>query len=241
MLQALILCAVTATPYPVKVTDLPPPLFVEWPIFWVAVGALVPNIALAIVTGLLFRATRNMAGETKKLADKTAAMAEKTGEMADKTAELARDTVMAADRADIHHQQSLWPFTVPHIRNISTYGNQQAQIVFGIENIGPGLALYTQAFLEKLNGQANGCKTTVGPIAPRTALPGEARIDLKGTTHKTSMVLELNTTTMFGTVYISHWSWKPSDLDWVFEDFTPPSIKTADNPLRFVRRVDITK
>lgn len=110
-------------------------------IAWISLGV---SVAVALVTLLLFIATKTLATETKRLADQTATMA---GE----TAELARDTVDASDRADEHHQQSYWPLLVVRNANV-TLTRQGPQLGFECTNVGTGPSPEATVRITGING-----------------------------------------------------------------------------------------
>ncbi len=105
----------TPSPFPVAVSGS---LGTDWSMFCV-------TLALATITLLFFFATLSMAN--------------KTSLMAEKTAELAQDTVDASDRADVHHQQTLWPHLVALDAKFG-YGNS---LILVIKNIGGGPAVHS--------------------------------------------------------------------------------------------------
>jgi len=177
---------------------------------WVIASSIAAGAA-AIVTLVLALSTLWLALETRRMARQTTALAIETRE----SIEVAQ---RATDREDAHHQQSLWPFCVPHVGGGQNYGQSSDVVQFTVENIGSGHALYTQAFLESLDGASYGTPTTmIGPIAPQKTGPLNT-IQLPKVSTKSAMTLRLDSTTMFGTVYLTRWSWSAGDPDWLFLD-----------------------
>ncbi|MGA8574229.1 MAG: hypothetical protein WB609_00890 [Candidatus Cybelea sp.] len=199
---------------------------------WVIASSIAAG-SVAIVTLVLALATLWLALETRRMARQTTALAIETHE----SIEVAQQ---ATNREDAHHQQSLWPFCVPHIGGAQNYEQSSDIVLFTVENIGSGHALYTQAFLESVDGVSYGHPSTmVGPIAPQKTGPIN-RIQLPKVSAKTAMTLRLDSTTMFGTVYLTRWSWSAGDPDWLFLDCSYPSIRPPDYGNTGVRRVRVT-
>jgi len=167
-------------------------------------------------------------------------MARQTTALARETHESIEVAQQATDREDAHHQQSLWPFCVPHIAGGQNYMQSSDAVLFTVENIGSGHALYTQAFLESVDGASYGHPSTmVGPTAPNKTGPIN-KIQLPKVSTKTAMTLRLDSATMFGTVYLTRWSWSSCDADWMFLDCSYPSIRPPNYGNTGVRRVSIT-
>jgi hypothetical protein len=187
--------------------------------------------AAAVATGVLAALTWNLARATSR-------MAQKTSDLAEQTAIQVQESATALARSDAQHQQSLWPYCVPRLpRPDFQYDIGKVDSVpFEVENIGGGLALYAQVFITELNDEPCGFSTTIGPIAPQKKLRVQ-EIELRGETLIESMVLQFDVTTLFGTVFVSRWTWRTGDGDWFFYDCDYPSIQPGDYGNTGVRRV----
>jgi hypothetical protein len=105
---------------------------------WIALNAMVSMLA-AIATVVLALYTRRMAKETK---------------------DLGRDTLDAADRADEHHQQSLWPFVA--LTSARVFGKT---LIVELHNVGPGFV--TRGTVSVVQGsQALDPMKTLGKFGP---------------------------------------------------------------------------
>lgn len=214
------------SPLPVTVVHSPLRVFVTntpEAIKWTDVGMFYATLTLAIVTALLFNATRNMALQTKVLAQQTA-------DMASKTADLATDTVDASNRADEHHQQSLWPLVV--VSDLNNQGPASCGVM--LHNIGNGPAqkveVVTTAFDYRIVPQVSvpvrpleaGDKQPVTvlffpPDDPRRAHP-PADVE--------SFVFEVRYTSIFGTHGLTRWSWSHRDRTFInFDQVQHPEIQ----------------
>jgi hypothetical protein len=219
------LVAPTASPIPIAIIQGAPDSI------WGIASALAAGAA-AIVTLVLAGATIWLALETRRMAQQTTALAHET-----------RDSIAvsqdALSREDAHHQRSLWPFCVPH-KAQECYGPASDVVLFTLDNIGPGYALYTQVFIESIDGTAYGFSSIVGPRGPNEKATAISRIKLNRTMQKNEMILRLDAVTMFGSAYESRWHWKEGDADWMFLDCRYPSIRPVDFTSPGVRLVDVT-
>ncbi len=188
---------------------------------WTDIALVFITLGLALFTGLLFNATRSMAGETKKLAEKTA-------EMAQRTAELAADTVAAARKTDLHHQQSLWPYVV-----IAPGGFDQHGVRFDIRNIGPGASPDIVVRCAEIDGIAAGGFLRVGPIGPGQiiGLGNEfLTVPYLDSTERANpqfikeVKLDVEYGTLFGTQGVTRWKKQRGRNYATFEGYTPPKI-----------------
>lgn len=190
---------------PHAIIDRVPTVFINQDISWTEKGMFAATVALAIVTALLFNATRQMAGETKRLAQKTA-------DMATETANLARDTVDASNRADEHHQQTLWPFVA--VTRFLELG--QAGVKLEVMNIGGTFSSHVSAMVVEVGGKGQGDKPfgaqQLGPLGPGSTEILDIQYFNDGSrfpenSHRTFTV-QVNYATMFGTIGFSRWKWE---------------------------------
>lgn len=215
---------VVNTPLPVHFTDsLDTIKWTDKGMFWATVG-------LAIVTALLFNATRSMASQTKLLAKKTA-------DMATETAALASDTVDATDRADEHHQQSLWPLIV--VSSLNNYSSSSCSV--WLHNIGNGPAQNVQVVLTHYDYQETApVADTVRPLQAGDkesvnvmffAADDQRRVHPPADVQ--SFVFEIRYKTIFGTDGVTKWSWNQRNRNYInFDSVQHPEIQKRERKQR---------
>jgi len=177
---------------------------------WSAVSAGV-SVFAALITLVLALYTRSMAIATQKLALETT--------------QLARDTVDASDRADEHHQQTLWPFvSVLEVQRFSD------SFQLHVKNIGTGIAVRGTASIISGHTQLNPMDTVeqFGPIAI-----GAATIASIGKISSISdpngrlpewIVIRVTFESIFHSTGHTDWMFRVSTGELKPADFSPPQI-----------------
>ncbi|HLY00914.1 MAG TPA: hypothetical protein VKR56_00305 [Candidatus Cybelea sp.] len=182
---------------------------------WVAISAIVSGCA-AIATVLLALYTRKMAQATRKLALETT--------------QLARDTVDASDRADEHHQQTLWPFvSITHV--------ERYPISFGVsvKNIGTGVAV--RGTVSVVTGHRKmepfEILAEYGPIA----VQGQTTVNLNVSSLEDGagaypewVVFRVTFESIFHSTGYIDWMFRPSTGELKAGTYQPPSIMTRGDP-----------
>lgn len=229
MLHLIIAAAMPPSPLPVAITNFPASAGVEWPMYRVALWSLFGNLILALVTGLLFWFTRSMATATRESSQKTA-------EMAKMTAELAADTVDAANRADEHHQQSLWPLLV--IKEVTIYVDHLEIL---ISNVGGGPSLRSFVTVLGVNGGHDAIPyqmyVSFRPLAPNESETINLQIEKYNAQAPPGgllqdCVLSVDYSTLFETSGKTTWNVTPPPRQIVFTGHTAPTIlKRVPSPV----------
>lgn len=127
--------------------------------------------------------------------------------MARKTAELATDTVDAADRADVHHQQALWPNVVPTQAHV-----QGADLSITLENIGNGPAYsVTVVISPEVRAADGGQSFRASPLA--ACGKQQCRWEVEGllSRYDEPFYIRVQYDTMFGTTGAGDWIATPTN------------------------------